>query len=124
MRRINLQIPVGYEVLEKTQIIKMRKALDLLLSGKQSEYLKAVNNYDGTATLFYSVIKCPYCNGELPIKHMPNEKTDRDRIMQWGSGQLTLFECENSELSINEISFANKTNRCPCCKKESEKNNR
>ena len=60
MRRINLQIPVGYEVLEKTQIIKMRKALDLLLSGKQSEYLKAVNNYDGTATLFYSVIKCPY----------------------------------------------------------------
>ena len=124
MRRINLQISVGYEVLEKTQTIKMRKALDLLLSGKQSEYLKAINNYNGTATLFYSVIKCPYCSGELPIKHGSNKKISSDRIIQWGSGQMTLFEDENSNLFINESSFANKTNYCPCCKKESEKANR
>ena len=83
MTTTNLQIPTGYEVLEKTQTIKMRKALDLLLSGKQSEYSKVVNNYDGTATLFYSVIKCPYCNGELPIKHGSNKKISSDRIIQW-----------------------------------------
>ena len=92
MKTINLQIPTGYEVLEKTQTVKIRKALDLLLSGKQSEYSKAVNNYDGTATLFSSVIKCPYCNGELPIKHATNEKINRNRIIEWGTGQLNLFE--------------------------------
>ncbi len=124
MKTINLQITTGYEVLEKTQTIKMRKALDLLLSGKQSEYLKAINNYNGTATLFYSVIKCPYCSGELPIKHGSNKKISSDRIIQWGSGQMTLLEDENSNLLINESSFANKTNYCPCCKKESEKANR
>lgn len=124
MKAINLQIPAGYEILEKTQTIKMRKALDLLLSGKQTEYSKAINNYNGTATLFYSVIKCPYCGGELPIKHTPNEKLNRDRIIQWGSGQLTLFECENSELFINKISFVNKTNYCSCCKRKSEKADR
>ena len=110
MKAINLQIPAGYEILEKTQTIKMRKALDLLLSGKQTEYSKAINNYNGTATLFYSVIKCPYCGDELPIKHTPNEKLNRDRIIQWGSGQLTLFECENSELFINKISFQKQKN--------------
>lgn len=124
MKTINLQIPTGYEVLEKTQTVKIRKALDLLLSGKQSEYSKAVNNYDGTATLFSLVIKCPYCNGELPIKHATNEKINRNRIIEWGTGQLNLFECENSELFINKISFAKKTNYCPCCKKESEKTDR
>ena len=121
MRTINLQIPIGYEVLEKTQTLNIRKALDLLLSGKQSEYSKAINNYNGTATLFYTVIKCPYCNGELPIKNASTKKMSRDRILQWGLGQLSLFESENSGLFINKILFADKTSYCPCCKKESKK---
>ena len=121
MQAINLQIPNGYEILEKTQTLKSNKALDLLLSGKQSEFSKATNKYDGNITLFYSVIKCPYCGNELPIKAINNEALSRDEISQWSSGQLTLFEQENPDLIINKRFFVDKTIYCPCCKKESKK---
>lgn len=121
MQTINLQLPSGYEILEKTQMLKTSKALDLLLSGKQSEFSKATNNYNGTITLFYSVIKCPYCGNELPVKNANKEALSRDVIVQWSSGQLTLFEQENPDLIFRKKSFINKTIYCPCCKKESKK---
>lgn len=121
LKKIKLRIPAGYEISEKNQTLKIRKALDLLLSGKQSEYSKAINNYNGTATLFYPVIKCPYCSGELPVKHTGREPLSRDIIAQWGSGQLDLFEQGNAELVINNKFFAHETIYCPCCKRESKK---
>lgn len=121
MQTINLQLPSGYEILEKTQTLKTSKALDLLLSGKQSEFSKATNNYNGTITLFYSVIKCPYCGNELPVKNANKEALSRDVIAQWSSGQLTLFEQENPDLIISNRVFVDKIIYCPCCKKESKK---
>ena len=124
MQTINLQLPNGYEILEKTQTLKTRKALDLLLSGKQSEFSKAINNYNGTITLFYSVSKCPYCGNELPVKNVNKETLSRDVIAQWSSGQLTLFEQENPDLIISNRFFVDKIICCPCCKKESKKSDK
>ena len=121
LKKINLQIPTGYEILEKNHTLKTHKALDLLLSGKQSEYSKAIKNDNGTITLFYPVIKCPYCSGELPIKHSSNKTLRRDEIVQWGLGQLSLLEQEKTELVINDKFSVDETIYCPCCRKESEK---
>ncbi len=121
MQEITLQIPNGYEILEKKQTLKTTKALDLLLSGKQSQFSKATNKYDGSITLFYSVVKCPYCGNELPVKAVNNESLSRDVIVQWSSGQLTLFEQENPDLIISNRIFVDKRIYCPCCKKESKK---
>ena len=124
MKKINLQISTGYEILEKKQTIKIRKAFDLLLSEKCFEFSKAINNYDGTATLISSIVKCPYCGSELPVKYVSNKETNREKITQWASGQLTLFEHNIADLTIGKKFFVDEKIHCPYCKNVSKKSER
>ncbi len=121
--KIILKVPCGYEIIEKEQTIKINKAIDLLLSGKQSEYSMAKNNYDGTATLFYSAIRCPYCGGEIPVKYLIKnyDALTRDAIFQWASGQVSMNYEEKQILIINKKKFSYPKLCCPCCHRESVK---
>lgn len=121
--KVELKIPCGYEIREKVQTLSINKATNLLLSGKQSEYSKAINNFDGTATLFYSVVKCPYCGCEIPTKLLCNKAdiVDRDTISDWATGQLSLLKKEKFELRLNDKKPGSRSLHCPCCKRESTK---
>ena len=115
--QIILKVSSGYEIIEKEQTVKINKAVDLLLSGKQSEYSAAVNNYDGTATLYYSVVKCPQCDCQIPIKRNIESSTilNRDAIVQWASGQVTMSQKDHQVLSLGEKRAYPPKLCCPCC---------
>ncbi len=124
MKKINLEINTGYEIINKKQTVKMRKALNLLLSGEQAKYTSATNNYDGSATLSYSTIRCPFCGSESPVKQITAKSIDRDKIIQWSAYQLNLLEPENPELIIRKNPFFKDIFNCPSCKKESKKDDK
>lgn len=124
MKKINLEINTGYEIINKKQTVKMRKALNLLLSGEQAKYTSATNNYDGSATLSYSTIRCPFCSSESPVKQITAKSIDRDKIIQWSAYQLNLLEPENPELIIRKNPFFKDIFNCPSCKKESKKDDK
>ncbi len=121
--QIALSIPDGYQVIEKQQRGKIHQITELLLSGKQYEYEKAINHFDGTATLFYSVLKCPYCGGETSAgKRLAGGMIlKKEKVLWWSAGQTGMFEREKPELVINPVYVFCEKNYCPCCGKESRK---
>ena len=116
-----LKIPRGYEVIKKTQTAKINRVVDLLMSETPSGYSEAVNNHNGTATLIYSVVRCPYCGRETPVRNT-SAAMDKDAIDEWASEQFSLISAGNPRLTLTHNLRRRATFRCDCCGRESSEN--
>ena len=119
MYKKQLELSTGYKLIEKSQTLPITEASDLLLSEKQYNYFSATNNFDKTATLFYFVLKCPYCEHEVALKHF-SSPIDLDVVNFWSTWQLSAFSDNHHILKLSEPKEYNLM-YCPNCKKESNK---
>lgn len=58
---INLKIPLGYQIIERTKEVDLYSACIILRTRKQ-KYITSVKRVDDYAVLISHHIKCPYCS--------------------------------------------------------------
>ena len=112
-KTISLQIPMGYELEDKIEYVKVWQAESFLLSKRARRYTRAVR-CDDQVELHSRWVTCPFCgkkyvaNVTSPAftksdnrQYLRFSKPTKEQIKNWGSLQLTLFdEHDNSELLI------------------------
>lgn len=125
-RTVELSMPLGYKLVDKVQDVDIGKAEQILLSRKQRCYTKALRVED-RALLYSRYIVCPDCNSYFSANVNMSyfgrsrddwffERTSKERIYDWASLQLSLFEEERiKELELNRAVERPRVFECPTC---------
>lgn len=101
---INLEIPIGYQFIEKCETVDLYTAYKTLSSRKYCKYTKAVKSGD-SVILKKHVIKCPNCGKEIPsynlkyyndILSYSHLRKDRIKVKEWIEKDNVFFLDENS----------------------------
>lgn len=106
---INLKIPLGYQIIERTKEVDLYSACIILRTRKQ-KYITTVKRIDDYAVLISHHIKCPYCGKEIPAyshcwrkeSHALPKKTEAE-ILKWADIQPALFGEKNLSLKYRII---------------------
>ncbi len=124
--QIKTSIFNGYRILEKTQLMGIEAAIDLLKTDKQREVSSArrVEN-DTKAILTSHVLVCPYCNREIPAyagyvneplktKFPIDDVRPKEDIDEWGAIQLSFYN-PSSTILLNRVCRPTGVYKCPHC---------
>lgn len=120
-KQICLQIPLGYELVNKTEHMKVWRAEKRLLSRRARRYTRAVRQGED-AVLHGQYIVCPHCGERVSVNAAPPSFSgvSREQVSAWADLQLSVFDNENSnELVIAPPTDGPKVFVCPGCESES-----
>ena len=102
-KTIDLRIPLGYQLEEKIEYVKVWQAEQYLLSKRVKRYTKAVR-YGEDAQLHSSWLTCPYCgskyvaNANSPVFNryaaagIPGLQSSKAQIADWATMQMSIFQ--------------------------------
>ena len=119
--RIDLRIPLGYQIFEKSEKIDLYTASEILRTRKQN-YITSVERRDDYAVITRHRLKCPYCGREFPAYlHFlrticcASPKKSNSEILEWANIQLSFFGESNSVLKIQDFNEYSESFICPEC---------
>lgn len=97
-----LSIPMGYQIVEKTERLPLETAVAMLESKARRRITKAIRHGDDVEIVRH-VWRCPFCGYERSayahhlsdLYHIPEQPPsvyDKSRLADWGSRQLSFWE--------------------------------
>ncbi len=126
---INLKIPLGYEIVQRTKIVDLYTAYEILRSKKQ-RHITTARRTGYKAELITHYIKCPHCRNKVyAYAHYHNKnavaypKKSKATIFEWSDVQPSLESEPDVELQIQEIKNFSGEYICPECGYSSNKSN-
>lgn len=127
---INLKIPLGYQIIERTKEVDLYSACIILRTRKQ-KYITTVKKVDDYAVLISHHIKCPYCGKEIPAYshcwrkefHALPKKTEAE-ILKWADIQPALFGEKEPILEVQNYFGYHCEYICRKCGQVSQKSNK
>ncbi len=118
---ISLEIPSGYRIIEKTKVVDLYTAYEILRSRKQ-RHITTARRTEYEAELITHYIKCPHCGKMVyayPHYHdklcFTNPKKSKAAILEWSDVQPGLESNPDVELQIQEIKNFSGKYMCPGC---------
>lgn len=126
MRTVQLNIPMGYCLNEKSVELSIDQAQNILLSKKQKTNTRAERD-DYKVTMKQHYIQCPFCYHKIPAYarefnkafscHLTTDKrVHKNVILDWTSQQMTIFEEERKPLFLSRVVDVATDLTCPNCK--------
>ncbi len=126
---INLKIPLGYKIIEKTKEVDLYTACDILRSRKQ-KHITTASRVGDKAILTSHRVVCPHCGKETPAyKHYLNKnivsrpKNTELTILNWANIQISMMSEPEEELHIQEFVDFSGEYICQKCGYSSNKSN-
>ncbi len=126
---INLKIPLGYRIIEKTKSVDLFTASEILRCREQ-RHITSVKREDNRAIITSHYIKCPYCGKETPSYshylgyfYHANHKKSEILVAEWADIQPSFFSAPEKQLDIQEFKDYTKSFLCQKCGMKSEKSN-
>ncbi|MEE1503946.1 MAG: hypothetical protein UGF89_06855 [Acutalibacteraceae bacterium] len=124
-----LKIPLGYEIVQRTKIVDLYTAYEILRSKKQ-RHITTARRTGYKAELITHYIKCPHCRNKVyAYAHYHNKnavaysKKSKATIFEWSDVQPSLESEPNVELQIQEFEDFSGEYICPKCGYSSNKSN-
>ena len=128
-KSFSLKIPLGYEIVQRTKIVDLYTAYEILRSKKQ-RHITVARRTGYKAELVTHYIKCPHCGKMVyayPRYHdkfyFTNPRKSKTVIFQWSDVQPSLESKPDVELQIQEIKNFSGEYICPKCGYSSNKSN-
>ena len=128
-KSFSLKIPLGYEIVQRTKIVDLYTAYEILRSKKQ-RHITVARRTGYKAELVTHYIKCPHCGKMVyayPRYHdkfyFTNPRKSKTVIFQWSDVQPGLESKPDVELQIQEIKNFSGEYICPKCGYSSNKSN-
>lgn len=126
---INLKIPLGYRIIERTKEVDLYTACDILRSRKQ-KYITNAKRISDKAILTSHRVVCPHCGREAPAyKHYLNKhfvsrpKNTELTILNWANIQISMMGEPEEELLIQDFEDFSEEYICHKCGYSSNKSN-
>ena len=128
-KSFSLQIPLGYEIVQRTKIVDLYTAYEILRSKKQ-RHITTARRTGYKAELITHYIKCPHCGKMVyAYAHYHNKnavaypKKSKATIFEWSDVQPSLESEPDVELQIQEFKDFSGEYICPKCGYSSNKSN-
>lgn len=128
-KSLSLQIPLGYEIVQRTKIVDLYTAYEILRSKKQ-RHITTARRTGYKAELVTHYIKCPHCGKMVyAYAHYHNKnavaypKKSKSTIFEWSDVQPSLESEPDVELQIQDFEDFSGEYICPKCGYSSNKSN-
>ena len=128
-KSFSLKIPLGYEIVQRTKIVDLYTAYEILRSRKHKHITSAKRVGDKAILTSHRVV-CPHCGKEAPAyqhymnKHIASRPKNTElTILNWANIQISMLGEPDEELQIQEFEDFSEEYICPKCGYSSNKSN-
>ena len=128
MPSLEFSIPTGYIVVQKTSVVDIDEAVEILSSRKHRKYISAHRSgYELTAELRKDVWVCPFCGYEYPTTFMDNYTHEFDKYLdydirisraiveRWGTHQISMLDNDFEDIVFTQPPVISGEWECPKC---------